>query len=77
MHVFRARARRAQDDHAGARADLARAVELIEGSGDAEGLAAARAAGALARGGDDGGPRRRGDGGRTGRTVRRRRRPRR
>ncbi|KZM77686.1 helix-turn-helix transcriptional regulator [Cellulosimicrobium sp. I38E] len=77
MHVFRAHARRAEDDHAGARADLARAVELFEGSGDAEGLAAARAAGALVTVGDDAGPRRRDDGGRTGRTVRRRRRPRR
>jgi hypothetical protein len=76
MHVYRARARRAEADHAGARADLARAVELFEGSGDAEGLAAARAAGALVRTGDDGGPRRRDDGGRAGRRVRRRRRPR-
>ncbi|UKJ64828.1 helix-turn-helix domain-containing protein [Cellulosimicrobium cellulans] len=76
MHVYRARARRAEADHAGARADLARAVELFEGSGDAEGLAAASAAGALVRTGDDGGPRRRDDGGRAGRRVRRRRRPR-
>ncbi|QJW36758.1 ATP-binding protein [Cellulosimicrobium protaetiae] len=77
MHVFRAHARRAEDDHAGARADLARAVELFEGSGDVEGLAAAQAAGALVTVGDDAGPRRRDDGGRTGRRVRRRRRPRR
>jgi len=75
MHVFRAHARHAEDDLAGARADLARAVELFERAGDAGGLAAARAAvRAVLRPGDDGGPRRRDDGGRAGRRVRRRRR---
>ncbi len=75
LHVFRARARRALHDDAGARADLERAAELFEGSGDAEGLASARAAARADLREHDGGPRRRDDGGRTGRRVRRRRRP--